>query len=294
MPHAEQSQTIGLPGIRRAPPVLLMLGGIGTVQIGAAMATKLFSEVGASGASLVRVALAALVLGALWRPSLRGRSPQAWRAVWLFGATLGLMNLSFYNALDRLPLGTAVTVEFVGPLGLAVWLSRRRADYALAVFAAVGVLLLSEPWGNGIDGLGLLLALVAGACWAAYILAARRAARFFSGGDGVAIAMAIAVLPPLVPGLATGGSGLLSTHVLLLGLLVAILSSAIPYTLETEALRRIDERVFGVLTSLEPAVAAIAGWLIIDQRLGAMQLAGIACVTAASVGVTRTEPEPEL
>ncbi len=294
MPDAQQSQTIGLPGIRRTPPVLLVLAGIGTVQFGAATATKLFSLVGASGASLVRVVLAALVLGLLWRPSLRGRSAQAWGAVWMFGLALGLMNLAFYNALARLPLGTTVTVEFIGPLGLAVWLSRRRSDYVLTALAAAGVVLLSEPWGRGIDGLGLLLALAAGACWAAYILAAQHAARFFSGGDGVAIAMAIAILPTLPFGLAAGGSGLAGTHVLLLGLLVAVLSSAIPYTLETEALRRIDARIFGVLLSLEPGVAALAGWLLIGQRLEPLQLVGIACVMAASIGVTRTASEPEL
>lgn len=294
MPDARDSQTIGLPGIRRAPPVLLVLGGIGTVQFGAATATKLFSLVGASGASLVRVLLAAVMLMVLWRPSLRGRSSQAWRAVWLFAMALGLMNLAFYNALARLPLGTTVTVEFIGPLGLAVWLSRRRSDYALTALAAAGVLLLSEPWGRGIDSIGLLLALSAGVFWAAYILAAQHAARFFSGGDGVAIAMALAILPTLPFGVAAGGSVLLSTHVLLLGIVVAVLSSAIPYTLETEALRRIDARVFGVLLSLEPGVAALAGWLLIGQRLEPLQVAGIACVMAASIGVTRTAPEPEI
>lgn len=283
-----------MPGTDRVPPPLLVLIGTGTVQVGAATATTLFVTVGPSGTSLLRIALAALILVVIWRPSLRGRSAAAWRAVWVFGACLGLMNLAFYNAIDRLPLGTTVTVEFIGPLGLAIWLSRRRVDYALAAVAAVGIVLLSEPWGDGIDAIGLLLAIAAGVCWAGYILAAQHAGRLFSSGDGVALATVVAIIPSLVPGIATAGAELLSAHALMTGLLVALLSSVIPYTVETEALRRMDARVFGVLMSLEPAVAALAGWIVIAQRPDLLQAAGIALVVVASIGVTRSTVEPEV
>jgi inner membrane transporter RhtA len=177
-------------------------------------------------------------------------------------------------------------------LGIAVALSRRRLDLAAAGLAAVGIVLLADPGGGAVDALGVVLALVAAGCWAVYILVAQAASRVWSGGRGVAVAMAVAVLVPLVPGIASAGSDLLDPRWLAIGCAVALMSSVVPYSLETEALRRLPANVFGVLMSVEPAVAAIAGWVILGQRLGARDIVAIGLVTAASVVVVRAAPPP--
>ena len=271
----------------RVPPVALVLTAIGSVQFGAALATTLFDELGPSGTTLVRLAIAAAILLVLWRPDPRAYTPAQLRLAALFGLVLGGMNLSFYLALDRLALGVAVTLEFVGPLGVAVATSRRRADLGWAALAAGGIVLLADPGGDSVDRLGVVLALIAGGCWAAYILLAQRAGPSFEGGRGVALAMVVAALVPLVPGLLEGGGALLDWRLLLLGAGVAILSSVIPYSLEFEALRRLPANVFGVLMSLEPGVAALAGFLVLGQALGVRELVAIALVVTASVGITR-------
>ena len=271
----------------RVPPVALVLTGIGSVQFGAALATTLFDELGPSGTTLLRLVFAAAILMALWRPDPRAYSAPQLRLAGLFGLVLGAMNLTFYLALDRLPLGVAVTIEFVGPLGVAVATSRRRADLAWAALAACGILLLADPGGSSIDPVGLALILMAAACWAAYILLSQRAGPSFEGGRGLALAMVVAALVPLVPGVIGGGEALLDPRLLLLAAAVGVLSSVIPYSLEFEALRRMPANVFGVLMSLEPGVAALAGFVILGQALGARELVAIALVVAASVGVTR-------
>jgi inner membrane transporter RhtA len=195
------------------------------------------------------------------------------------------MNLAFYEALDRIPLGVAVTIEFAGPVGVAVALSRRPLDLVWVRLAIGGILILADPFGaGGIDPVGLLFVGVAAIAWAVYILVAARAARRFEGLTGLAMASAVAALVPLVPGIVSAGTDLLVPEMLALGAAVALLSSVIPYSLETTALRRIPPRVFGVLMSLEPAVAALAGFLVLDQRLGARDLLAIGLVIAASVG----------
>jgi inner membrane transporter RhtA len=201
------------------------------------------------------------------------------------------MNLAFYEALDRIPLGVAVTIEFAGPVAVSVALSRRPLDLVWVVLAVAGILLLADPFGAGaVDPVGLLFVGTAAVAWAVYIVIAARAARRFEGLTGLALASAVAALVPLVPGVASAGADLLAPEMLALGLLVALLSSVIPYSLETTALRRIPPRVFGILMSLEPGVAALAGFLVLGQRLGARDLLAIALVIAASVGVTRTSP----
>jgi inner membrane transporter RhtA len=200
------------------------------------------------------------------------------------------MNLCIYESFARIPLGIAVTIEFAGPLGIAVALSRRRLDLAAAALAAVGIVLLADPGGGAVDALGVALALVAAGCWAVYILVAQAASKVFEGGRGLAIAMAVAVLVPLGPGIAGGGADLLHPRFLAIGCAVALMSSVLPYSLETEALRRLPANVFGVLMSIEPAMAAIAGWLILDQSLRARDIVAIALVTAASVVVVRAAP----
>ena len=291
-PATPTAPTQGLPGLDRVPPIGLVLCGVTSIQFGAALAATLFDDLGPAGVSLLRLGFAAIILVALARPRVRGRDPRALRLVLLFGLTLGGMNLCFYEALDRIPLGVAVTIEFAGPLGVAVATSRQRLDLVWAALAAAGILLLSNPFGAGIDTTGLVLVLLAAGCWAAYILIAQRATEDFQGSEGLALAMVIGALVPVVPGIAEAGSALLEPRWLALGAVVALASSVIPYSLETEALRRLPANVFGVLMSIEPAIAALAGFLVLGQSLGARDLVAIAFVVAASAGASRTVPPP--
>jgi inner membrane transporter RhtA len=271
----------------RIPPTLLVLAAVSSVQFGAAFAKSLFDEIGPGGTVFLRVLFAALVLAAIWRPGMRGRSRPDWRLILAFGFTLAAMNLSFYAALERIPLGIAVTFEFVGPLGVAIASSRRPLDLVWVVLAAAGIVLLSDFGTADLDALGVALALLAGCFWAAYILLSARVGRTLPGGQGLALAMlaGAAMLAPV--GVADAGSDLLAPEVLAVGLAVAIMSSAIPYTLEMEALRRMPEGVFGVLMSLEPAMAALAGFIVLDEGLASRELVAIVLVVAASAGAAR-------
>jgi len=274
----------------RVPPVALVCTGILSIQFGAALSVTLFDDVGASGASLLRLGFAAVIMLAFTRPRLRDHTRADLRLALLFGLVLGGMNATFYEALHRLPLGVAVTIEFVGPLSVAVFTSKRRLDLVWAGLAAAGILLLADPFGarGGIDPVGLAFVLAAAACWAAYILIAQRAGGRFEGMTGLALAMAVSVLVPLAPGLAQGGGDLLQPGILGVGVAVALASSVIPYALETEALRRLPANVFGIFMSLEPAVAALAGLIVLGQALGATDLVAMALVVTASIGVSRS------
>jgi inner membrane transporter RhtA len=279
------------------PPVALVLTGVTSIQFGAALAATLFDELGPAGTSLLRLAFAAIVLAVVWRPRARDYARTDLRLVAAFGLALGAMNLTFYEALDRIPLGVAVTIEFAGPLGVAVFTSRRRLDLLWAALAAAGIVLLANPGGEGLDPVGLLFVTAAAVFWAAYILLAQRAGQVFAGGRGVAMAMIVAALVPVGPGVVDGGEALLRPELLAIGLGIALLSSVIPYSLETEALRRLPANAFGVLMSLEPAVAALAGFLVLDQGLGGRDVVAIALVVVASAGVSiaaqRPTPPPE-
>lgn len=202
------------------------------------------------------------------------------------------MNLSFYLALDRIPLGIAVTLEFVGPLGVAIAGSRRRRDLVWVGLAAAGLVLLAPGPGSDLDAFGCAMALVAGAFWGAYILLTARVGRALEGGGGLAIAMGVAAALTVPVGVIDGGGGLLSLEVLVIGLLVAIASSALPYSLELEALRRLPASTFGVLMSLEPAVAATVGFVGLSQGLAARELVAIGLVLAASAGALRSTSAP--
>lgn len=258
-----------------------------TVQFGSSVARTLFDDVGPAGAVMMRIVFASIVLMAVLRPRVRGHSREDLVVVATFGLSLAAMNLTFYESLDRIPLGAAVTCEFVGPLGVAVVGSRRRLDVLWVVLAAAGILLLATPSGSGLNAGGVLLALLAGCWWAAYILLSARTGRAFPGLDGLALAMAVAAVLILPIGIAQGGSGFFDARVLGGGLLVALLSSLIPYSVELEALRRLPAHVFGVLMSLEPAAAAIAGLIVLGQVLKANEWAGMALVIVASAGATR-------
>jgi inner membrane transporter RhtA len=281
----------GIAVLHPVPAPLLLVTAAISVQFGAAIAATLFDEVGPAGATLLRLFFAAVVLGALLRPRLRGNPPGSLRLVIAFGLALGVMNLCFYEALERIPLGVAVTIEFIGPMGVAVALSHRRLDLLWVALAATGILILADPFGaGGVDPTGLAFILAAAAAWAAYILLAQRTGELFRGSTALAMASFVAVLVPLGPGLAEAGSDLLAPEVLAIGLLVAVLSSVIPYSLEVEALRRLPAHVFGVLMSLDPALAALAGFFVLGQRLGAPEILAIGLVVVASIGVTRTAP----
>jgi inner membrane transporter RhtA len=281
----------------RAPAEALKTGGVPLVlvaitslQFGAALAGTIFDETGPAGTALLRALFAALILVAIWRPRPSAHSASELRLVAVFGLVLGAMNLCIYESFSRIPLGIAVTIEFAGPLGIAVALSRRRLDLACAALAALGIVLLADPGSGAVDLLGVVFALVAAACWAIYILVAQAAGRVFTGGRGVALAMSVALLVPLAPGIAEAGSELLEPQWLAIGCAVALMSSVLPYSLETEALRRLPANVFGVLMSIEPGVAALAGFAVLGQDLRARDVVAIGFVVAASIGVTRAGP----
>jgi len=276
------------PGVlTRAPSGGLVVGAIASVQFGSAVAATLFAQIGPGGAVWLRLLFGTVILLALWRPRIRGRTRRELLLAALFGLVLASMNFSFYSAVHRIPLGIAVTLEFVGPLTVALAGSRRASDLLWVALAAAGILALTRGGAGHLDPVGVVLALLAGAFWGAYILVNARVGRAFEGGAGLALAMCVATLLMTPVGLAQGGSHLLELRSLLLGGVVGILSSAIPYSFEIEALRRIKTSVFGVLMSIEPAMAAVAGLIVLGQGLAARELLGIALVVAASVGAAR-------
>ena len=270
----------------RVPAPLLVLAGIATVQVGSAVARNVFDDLGAAGITLLRIGLASLLLLLVLRPKLRTWSRQAWLAAAVLGIVMSSMNLVFYLSIRTVPLGIAVTVEFLGPLLLALVQTRRLLDLLWALLAAGGVVLLGVDTTSGIPLSGLSLALLAGLFWAAYILASAHVGRTLPGTDGLAVALAVGTLLVLPFG-ASGASAVLDQPSLLVpAFAVAVLSSVIPYGFELSALRRIPTRVFGILMSLEPAAAAIAGLLVLDQRLHTREIVALAMVSAASAGVT--------
>ena len=270
----------------RVPPALLVLVAIASVQIGSAVARTLFDALGAGGATLLRLGLSALILLAVLRPRVTTWDRPQWRAALLLGGAMGAMNLSFYLALRTVPLGVAVTVEFVGPLLLALAQTRRAVDLLWALLAGAGVVLLGADTSSGAPLSGLAFALLAGLFWAAYILASARVGQVLPGLDGLAVALAVAMVLVLPYG-ASGAAAVLEHPELLLGgLAIAVLSSVVPYGLEMLALRRMPTRVFGILMSLEPAAAALAGLVVLGQALGLREVAALLMVSLASAGVT--------
>ncbi len=269
-----------------------------SVQLGAGIAKDLFDEADPTTIVWVRLAVSALVLAVVARPAVRGRSREDWLVVLAFGATLGLMNWAIYQAFARIPLGIAVTIEFVGPLTLAVLGSRRARDLVWVALAGLGVLLLGLERAQ-LTAAGVLFALLAGGAWASYILLSAQTGQRWPGFDGLTMASIIAavLLVPLLLG--SGATSSLGDHrILLLGALVGLLSSVIPYTCELVALRSLRPSVFSVLMSLEPAAAALAGLVVLHELLSPVQLLAMACVVAASIGATRSgatiaEPVPD-
>jgi inner membrane transporter RhtA len=266
--------------------VAALVGSMASLCTGASFAKQLFVQVGAAGTTLLRVGFAALLLLAFWRPwRVRWQAAQV-RAIVLFGLVLGSMNLCFYLSLRTIPLGVAVALELSGPLAVAVATSRRRRDLVWIGCAVAGIALLLplSPFAAPLDPTGVALALGAAAFWAAYILVGQRAAREHPG-PALAWAMSIAMLLALPFGTAAAGASLLQPAMLLSGLALAALSSALPYSLEMYALRRLPSPTFGVLLSLEPVMGALAGLVFLHERLHAVQWLAIACVIVASAGM---------
>jgi inner membrane transporter RhtA len=280
---------------RRVPAPALVLAAVVSVQFGAAVAATLIPLVGVFGAVTLRFAFAATVLLVIVRPRLHGRTTTDWLVVSAFGAILAMMNLFFYGALARVPIGVAVTIEFTGPLVLATLLSHRRKDLLAVAGAGLGVVLISgltsTPWAQ-IDLAGLGLALAAGVAWAGYIVFSARTGARFAQLDGLAIAMTIAAALVAPVGVRLTGSALWTPDALWRGATIAVLSSVLPYSLELIALRRLAAHVFGILLSLEPAVAALAGLLVLGQKLNPGQLLGMALVAGASGLVMGRRPVP--
>ena len=281
--------------MRRAIGFVLI--GILSVQFGAAIAKDLFDQIDPTAMVFLRLLTSAVVLLAIARPALRARSRQDWLVVAAFGATLGLMNWAIYQSFARIPLGIAVTIEFVGPLAIAVIGSRRARDLVWVALAGIGVALLGfEP--EGVNLPGVLFALLAGASWAAYILLSASTGRRWPGLDGLAVASVLATLLLTLPAIHVGGGTLLDPEILALGAAVGLLSSVIPYSFEMAALRRLRPAVFSILMSLEPAVAALAAVVVLQEFLAPVQWVAMGCVIVASVGATRsgtpqTEPAPD-
>jgi inner membrane transporter RhtA len=273
----------------------LLLGSIASVQFGSAFAATIFPKAGPAGVVLLRLAIAAVVLFAIARPKVRGRTRKDLAAAVAFGLILGTMNWSFYEAIDRLPLGIAVTIEFTGPLVVAVIGSRKPLDAVWIVLAAGGVgLLASRAGSNGVHATGIVLVLIAAACWGLYILLSKRVGSAFAQLDGLAIAMVAATLLVTPAGVIQGGHALLRPEVLASGLGVAMLSSLVPYSLELIALRRLPAARFGLLMCLQPAVATLAGVIVLDEKVTAVLVVALLMVVTASVGTTLTSRRPPL
>ncbi|MFJ4883825.1 EamA family transporter [Streptomyces sp. NPDC088731] len=275
-------------GAALAPVALVVAGGL-SVQFGSAVAVLLMPRAGALGVVTLRLAVAALVLLVVCRPKVRGHSRADWGTVLAFGLAMGGMNTLFYQAADRIPLGAAVTLEVLGPLALSVFASRRLINVVWAGLALGGVVLLSGGGLDRLDPAGAAYALGAGAMWATYIVFSARTGRRFPQADGLALAMVVAALLSLPLGIMESGSKLLVPFTVGLGAAVALLSSVLPYTLELMALRRLPAPTFAILMSLEPAIAATAGFLILDQALTTTDALAIALVIGASMGAVRSQ-----
>lgn len=274
------------PGTTQAlVPYAALVGSMLSVIIGTSYAKQLFGEVGAEGTALYRAGFSAVLLIALWRPWRRAWTRRELIDMVLYGGSLGAMNLLFYKALATIPLGVAIAIEFIGPLGLSLLHSRRIAHFAWIGLAVAGLALLlpiAAPT-HGLDPKGIVFALLAGLFWAFYIVFGQRGAHVHPG-QAVAVGMAAAALVIAPVGIVTAGMHLLSPRLMMQGLIVAVVSSAFPFTLERVALKGIPGRAFGVLVAAEPALGALAGVVLLGETLSARQWLAIACVIAAGAG----------
>lgn len=274
-------------------PVALLFLSMASIHSGAAIAKGLYGQIGPSGIVSLRLGLGALILLLVSRPKWRGHSAQDYRLLAMLGIATGTMNTLLYHAIAYIPIGVAVTLEFVGPLGVALVHSRRGLDWAWVGMAAAGVLLLAPVGGLALHPIGVTLALMAGGCWAAYIMLAARISKRFPGVDGLAMSMVAGAIVILPFGIVGEGTNLSRPAILLSGFVVAVLSSALPYSLEMTALRYLPVKVFGVLMSLEPVVASVVGLIVLNEQLTWRMIAAIGLVCIASAGSTLQSRIPE-
>jgi inner membrane transporter RhtA len=275
----------------KLPPIPAVLLSIVSVQGGAAIAKGLFPVLGAGGTASVRIGFSALILVLAVRPNLKGLTSAQWKVVIPYGIILGVMNLLFYCALARIPMGLAVTLEFIGPLGLALAGSRRALDLLWVVLAGAGIALIA-PWsGEGVDLIGVIFALSAGVCWAIYILLSKRAGAQLPGQMAVAVGMLFAAFAILPYGVLEGNLHVMTPYLLLLSFTLAIFSSVLPFSLEMQALRTMPPRMFSILMSLEPAVAALVGLLLLGEQLKLGQWLAVICIVIASSGAALQNKE---
>jgi len=289
----ERPGSDGQSGLMGAiPPTGLLLLAIVSIQLGAALATHLFPILGAEGTVAIRIIISALLLGLAARGRVRRFASlfvHDWGLLLAYGLCIAAMNFFFYKAISLIPLGAAVAIEFVGPLGVAALASHRPGHFACVGLAALGILLLTPLTGVDLDTLGILCALMAGAGWAGFVFLSRRVSLRVSGRDGLAIGMSVAALS-MIPFAAPVVPDLVSNPVLLLaGLGVALLSTTVPFTFEFEALKRLSNRAYGVIVSVEPVVAALMGALLLGERIGVQGMVAIACVVVAAIGITVTD-----
>lgn len=270
------------------PPIPAVVIAIISVQCGAAIAKGLFPEIGAAATASLRIGLSAAILLIAFRPNLFELNPKQWKYVILYGASLGMMNMVFYLAIARIPVGLGVTLEFIGPLILAIFGSRRVIDFIWVALSILGIVLIA-PWtSDGLDILGVLLALLAGVFWAAYIILGGRISKIMKGGEAVSVGMLVATIIILPFGILSGGLSHLTPKLLGLGAALALLSSAIPFTLEIGALKQLPARTFSILMSLEPAMASLAAFVFLQEYLSVTECIAVGCVVVASAGSSFT------
>lgn len=270
------------------PPIYAVLLAIISVQCGAAIAKTLFPAIGAAGTASIRIGVSAIILLLAYRPNLKQITPNQWKIVIPYGLSLGAMNLIFYLGIERIPIGLAVTLEFVGPLLVAIIGSKRLIDYCWVLLAAIGIALIA-PWSNSnVDLLGVIFALLAGGFWAAYIVLGGKVSKIMNGGQAVSTGMLFAAILILPFGFYENGLANLTPKFLGMGIALALLSSAIPFTLEMKALGQLPPRTFSILMSLEPAAASICAFIFLQEHLSFYEILAVVCVVTASVGSTLT------
>lgn len=288
LPEASEIQALAVRSVVNIPPWLLVVVAVFSVQLGAAVAKQLFDAAGPGGVVFLRTSLSGIMFMLLWRPHMRSYSRRSLIGIVLYGVSIAAMMLSFYAAIERIPLGIAVAVAFAGPLGLAVLGSRRLVDVLWVALAAVGVLLLTPLASGDLDATGVLLSGVSGICWVVFIVMSRRVNQSFSGNAALALGMCIAALAALPFGIGGAAAVFAGIPLILLSVFVALLSSAIPFALEYQALKRLEARTFGLLISLEPVVATLVGYVVLREALGLREMIGIGLVTIAAAATARS------
>jgi inner membrane transporter RhtA len=279
---------------QRVPAWSLAVVAILSVQLGAALSTRLFDQIGPGGTAWLRLSAGALIFLALVRPRFRDYTLRELRGPMLLGVVTGITTVSFLSAIERIPLGPAVAIEFLGPLGVAVARSHNRRNLVWPVLALAGVLMLTEPWTGGVDALGLLFAVIAAAGWAAYILLTQSVGDRFNGIEGLAISIPVAAVVSAIVGVPQAIGGI-TPLVLLQCVGLAVLLPVIPFALEMMALRRLTAAAFGTLMALEPAIGTAIGVIVLSQVPNALQALGVVLVVVAGIGAERSghrEPPP--